>query len=223
MNKTALITGASKGIGKALAEKMLDEGYHVIGTSRSGNIDIDHSNLFALKLDVSNTSSIEYAHNQILSRYKQVDILIYNAGIGPDLHLDRPDTNAFDQTFEVNVKGVVFFTEALIKLVPKDGKIITISSKMGSIEGCENFNAVAYRMSKSALNMYTKILTNRLKGKIKVACLHPGWVQTSIIESNLKNATLTPEESAKRIYRHITSPFKTGTYWDCEANVELPW
>ena len=223
MNKTALITGASKGIGKALAEKMLDEGYHVIGTSRSGDIDIKHAHFKALALDVSNATSIEHAHGQIFSTYKQIDVLINNAGIGPDLHLDHPEADTFDLTFDVNVKGVVFFTEALIKLVPKDGKIINVSSKMGSLEVCEKYSSVAYRMSKSALNMYTKILANRLKDNIHIACIHPGWVQTTIIESNLVNATLTPEESANRIYRFISSHFKTGVYWDCEDNLELPW
>jgi len=223
MNKTALITGASKGIGKALAEKILNEGFFVIGTSRSGKIKIDHKNFFALKLDVSEASSIEEAHKEVFDNFKQIDVLINNAGIGPDLALDRPEIDSFDKTFDVNVKGVVFFTEPLLPLLNKGGMVINISSKMGSLAVCENYNAVAYRMSKSALNMYTKTLANRLKETIKVACLHPGWVQTTIIESNLVNATLTPEESAKRIYQFMNSPFDTGVYWDCEDGRELPW
>lgn len=223
MKKTVLITGASKGIGRALAEKMLSEDYKIIGTSRSGQIDIDHENFKALSLDVSNASSIEKAHQAIFKTIKQIDILINNAGVGPDLGNTIPDKKSYDLTFEVNLKGLVFFTEPLIELVKKKGKIINVSSKLGSLDHCQTSTSIAYRMSKSALNMYTKVLSNRLSNTIKVASIHPGWVQTTIQKSNLINAPLTPEESAERIYRFITSEFRSGIYWDCEDDIELSW
>ena len=94
---------------------------------------------------------------------------------------------------------------------------------MGSLDVCELTDSVAYRMSKSALNMYTKILSNRLKGEIKVASIHPGWVKTTIVESNMKNGRLTPEESANNIYNFIKSNFNNGTYWNSENETELLW
>ena len=79
---------------------------------------------------------------------------------------------------------------------------------MGSIAVCELTDAVAYMMSKSALNMYTKILSNRLNGKLRVVAIHPGWVKTTLAESNMTNGRLIPNSSAENIYRFINSDLK---------------
>jgi len=110
-----------------------------------------------------------------------------------------PDEISFEQTFNVNVKGTVLLTESIIELVKKGGMLINVSSKMGSVSNCVRSNAVAYRMSKSALNMYTKA------------------------PDNIENATLTPEESAAKMMDFIQSDFKHGVYWDAESNRELEW
>jgi len=224
MKKIALITGASKGIGKALAKKMLNEGFIVIGTSRSGKInDIEDKDFHSIKLDLSNPESIEDAHKEILKKFKGIDILINNAGIGPDLDTYYPERKSFNLTFDINVNGTVFFTEPLIESINENGAILNISSKMGSLHVCELTDSVAYRMSKSALNMYTKILANRLKGKIKVASIHPGWVKTTIIESNLTNGRLTPKESAENIFNFIKMDYESGTFWNSENGSNLQW
>lgn len=224
MKKVVLITGASKGIGKALTEKMLNENFFIIGTSRNGIIkDFENKDFYSLKLDLSNTSSIENAHKEIFDKFKHINILINNAGIGPDLDTYIPQKKSFNLTFDVNVTGTVFFTEPLIELIGENGIILNVSSKMGSLDVCELTDSVAYRMSKSALNMYTKILTNRLKDKIRVASIHPGWVKTTIIESNLKNGRLTPEQSADNIFEFLTNEFDSGTFWNSENRTDLLW
>ncbi len=224
MKKIALITGASKGIGKALAKKMLNEGFIVIGTSRSGKInDIEGKDFHSIKLDLSNPESIEDAHKEILKKFKGIDILINNAGIGPDLDTYYPARKSFNLTFDINVNGTVFFTEPLIESINENGAILNISSKMGSLHVCELTDSVAYRMSKSALNMYTKILANRLKGKIKVVSIHPGWVKTTIIESNLTNGRLTPKQSAENIFNFIKMDYESGTFWNSENGSNLKW
>ena len=123
----------------------------------------------------------------------------------------------------MNVNGTVFLTESLIPIIENEGKIVILSSKMGSIASTEAFDSVAYRMSKSALNMYTKILSNRLMGKIQVAAIDPGWVKTEIRASNLENAPLTPEESAENIYGFIRGNFKSGTFWDTNNDKPHSW
>ena len=224
MKKIALITGASKGIGWALTEKLINENYFVIGTSRNSEINgFKNDSFHSIKLDLSNHSSISNAQKEILRNFNHIDILINNAGIGPDLDTLIPEVNSFNETFNVNVTGTVFFTEDLIKIINENGIILNVSSKMGSLDVCELTDSVAYRMSKSALNMYTKILSNRLKGKIRVASIHPGWVKTTIIESNMKNGRLTPKESADNIYNFIKSNFNNGTYWNSENESELLW
>ena len=224
MNKIAVITGASKGIGLTLAIKMLNTGYAVIGTSRDGKIDaIDHDNFYPMALDVKKGISIDEFTKSVTERFQEINILVNNAGIGPDLGANFPDTNSFEETFKVNVTGTVFLTERLIPIIKNEGKIIIVSSKMGSIAATEGFDSVAYRMSKSALNMYTKVISNRLKGKIDVAAIDPGWVKTEIRLSNLENAPLTPKESAENIYKFITSNFKSGSYWDTVNNKLHNW
>ena len=222
--KTVLITGVSKGIGKSLTKKMLAENYFVIGTSRDGELrEFEGVNFYPVAIDLTNPQSIDKAQKTIVENFSHIDILINNAGVGPDLGSQEPDRKSFAQTFEVNVSGTVFFTEPLIKLIPENGKIINVSSRMGSMDECETSDSIAYRMSKSALNMYTKILTNRLKGKIKVASVHPGWVKTTIRESNLVNGTLTPEESAARIFSFIKRDFESGMFWNAEKEAKILW
>jgi len=223
MKKTALITGTSMGIGKALAEKLLSQNYTVIGTNRSGRIDIDDPNFHAFKLDLAEQESIESAFGEISEKFPQIDVLINNAGIGPDLRFEKPERVSYNQTFSVNVTGTVFFTEIFLGLVKEGGKLLNISSKMGSITHCTSSDSVAYRMSKTALNMYTKTLVNRLMGKMQIAAIHPGWVKTTIMDSNIELAPLTPEQSAEGIYSFLTSEFESGTFWDVEAEVKLDW
>lgn len=224
MNKIALITGASRGIGLALTKRMLEEGFFVIGTSRDGNIEnIHNKNFYPLKLDLSQTISIENAHKEIFNKFKKIDVLINNAGIGPDLDTPNPELKSFKQTFEVNVTGTVFFTEPIIDIIPKNGIILNISSEMGSLKVCNRTDSVAYRMSKSALNMYTKILSNRLKDRITVASIHPGWVKTSIAKDNIINGRLTTEQSAESILNYINEGISNGDFWNIETESNLPW
>ncbi|HJV77899.1 MAG TPA: SDR family NAD(P)-dependent oxidoreductase [Paludibacter sp.] len=223
MNKRILITGASKGIGLALAKLFLEHDYHVIGTSRNGKIEgLIHPHLDVVKLDLSDSASIASAVKTIKENYT-LDILINNAGIGPDLDTGLPEEKTFQQTFQVNVTGTVFFTESLLEIMREDGKVINISSMMGSLEKCRRSDSVAYRMSKSALNMYTKILSNRLKGKLKVAAVHPGWVRTTIAKANITEGRLSPEESAAKIFDFVTGNFETGTFWDIESQSVIGW
>lgn len=224
MNKIVLITGASRGIGYALTKKMLNENFFVIGTSRDGKIKgIKNEKLYSIALDLSNPISIENAHKELIGKFKHIDILINNAGIGPDLDTSYPDKESFTKTFDVNVTGTVFFTEPLISLIPKNGILLNVSSKMGSLEECNRTDSVAYRMSKSALNMYTKIVANRLKNKVNVAAIHPGWVKTTIAEDNIINGLFSPEESAEKIFQFLNTNFSSGTYWDTETETNLDW
>ena len=224
MNKTILITGASKGIGLALVNKFLENEFNVIGTSRSGIINgIKNEKFKALQLNLSELKSIELLKREVEKNDTKIEILINNAGIGPDLDTNNPEEITFKQTFNVNVTGTTFLTESLIQSINTGGKIINISSKMGSIELCERVDSVAYRMSKTALNMYTKILSNRLSEKIKVASIHPGWVKTTIAESNITEGRLSTEESANGVFNFVISDFKSGMFWDIESQEECQW
>lgn len=223
MKQKIVITGASKGIGFELAKTFLDNNYKIIGTCRTGKIaDISHQNFLSVKLDLSNPKTFETAVDEIQNRFGTVDILVNNAGIGPDSDILLPEIESFRQTFDVNTTGTVFFTEAILKLLSDNGKIVNVSSKMGSIELCSDIDSVAYRMSKTALNMYAKILANRLDGKQIVATIHPGWVRTGLAESNV-NAPLSAKESAAKTFKFVTNNFENGTFWNVDNDSKLDW
>jgi NAD(P)-dependent dehydrogenase (short-subunit alcohol dehydrogenase family) len=224
MGKTVLITGTGRGIGFALTKQFLNNGYTVIGTSRTGEIaNLSHTNFEVLLLDLSNQETINNFDKLLEDRNIEIDILINNAAIGPDLDTLKPDKESFKQTFDVNVTGTVFFTELIYRHIKAGGKIINISSKMGSIEFCNLVDSVAYRMSKTALNMYTKILTNRFLGTQTVASVHPGWVRTTIAKNNIVNGRLSTDESAIKIFNFVTSGFESGIFWDIETETKIEW
>ena len=223
MKQTILITGVSRGIGHALAQQLLNEGQRLIGTSRTGKIpSLQHKNFTPLAMDLSDHKSFSKTVAYLLDQKIKIDLLINNAGIGPDLNFANPEEQSFRNTFEVNSTGTVFFTEALLPHLNKGGKIINISSKMGAIGSCQKTNATAYRMSKAALNMYSKILANRLGDTLKVAAVHPGWVQTTISNTN-DNAPLTPKQAAEEIRNFIATDFKNGIFWNVETQSEIEW
>jgi NAD(P)-dependent dehydrogenase (short-subunit alcohol dehydrogenase family) len=219
---TILITGTSQGIGHALTRLLLINGYSVIGTNTTGIDNINENNYKSFALDLSNIDSIAAFEKKLQIENIKIDILINNAGIGPDLDFELPEAISFKKTFDVNVTGTTFFTEQMLQFLNVGGKIVNISSKMGSIDVCEKNDSVAYRMSKAALNMYTKILSNRLAGKQLIASVHPGWVRTNISKSNI-NGRLSPEESAQKIFEFMSSDFKTGTFWNVETEAECTW
>lgn len=221
-HKIALITGANSGIGNALAKKLIAENYFVIGTSRNGKIEnICSENLFVVTLDLTNQNSIEKANLIIRNKCKGIDLFINNAGIGPDLGQIKPDVESLKSTFETNVFGLVSFTESLLDYVNDNGKILNISSIMATLNQVSKVDSTAYRMSKAALNMYTKTLSARLKNKnIHVNSIHPGWVQTKL---STAGAPLTTEFSANGIFNLIETDMETGTFWNAEFQEKMVW
>lgn len=224
MQGSVLITGASKGIGLALARVFLDHHFAVLGTSRNGAVPEleQHPQFRSLALDLSQPASIQRFAADLKARGLRFDVLVNNAGIGPDLDTERPDPTTFQQTLDVNLTGTVFLTELLLPLLNQPGKLANISSKMGSIEVCQLSDSVAYRVSKAGLNMFTKILANRLQGQHRVAAIHPGWVRTTLTPGN-RYGRLSPEESAERIFDFVSGDFANGTFWNVETQSVCAW
>ncbi len=221
-HKIALITGANSGIGNALSKKLIAENYFVIGTSRNGKIEnISSENLFVVELDLTDQNSIEKANLTIRNKFKGIDLLVNNAGIGPDLGKIKPDLESLKSTFETNVFGLVSFTESVLDFVNENGKILNISSIMATFNQVSKVDSAAYRMSKAALNMYTKTLSARLKDKnINVNSIHPGWVQTKL---STEGAPLTTEFSANGLFKLMTTEMETGTFWNAEFQEIMTW
>lgn len=217
--KTVLITGISRGIGKALAQKFLSEGCFVIGTSTSGKTDWSHENMSVFQLDLSNSESIKQCVSQIFALDKKIDILINNAGIwsgiegDPVIHMDM-----LRRTMEVNLFGTVDFTEQIIPLINEGGHVINVTSRAGSMGYSYHANYPDYKISKAALNMATKVWAIRFKDKITVSSTHPGWVKTDM---GGDDADITPEEAAEDIYKLAISKPESGQFWF--KSEKFPW
>jgi len=226
--KTALITGISKGIGKALAQRYLQEGWNVLGTSTTGAVDFADKNLKVFKLDLSSPESIKACAKAIASSGLKIDVLHNNAGVLLDDEETRLIVDKLRLTLEVNLIGTIDFCERIIPIINKDGHIVNTSSQAGSLTREDDDSAThfphhypAYKISKTALNMYTRTLSGRLMREgtgIIVSSVHPGWVRTAI---GGDEAPVSPEEAAEDLFKLATSRPETGQFW-FKGN-KYPW
>ena len=213
---TILITGISRGIGRAIALRFLDEGYFVIGTSTSGEVDFTSDNLIVYQLDLSKSKSIKDCADKIISANKKIDILINNAGVALDIEKEEMDILDLRQTIEINLIGTIDFTEQIIPTMNIGGHILNTSSSAGSLSRTiesDDWSYPAYRISKTAINMYTRTFAIRLKDKILVSSYHPGWVKTDMGGTD---ADMTPEEASSYAFGLATKGFgtiETGQFW----------
>ena len=213
--KTIVITGTSRGIGKALAEKFMAEGWFVIGTAVSGLNLVDSDHFQGYDLDLSSPQSIEAFANEIISKKTPINMIINNAGVVLDEFDESVVMKKFRKTMEINLFGQIDLTERLLPLLAVGGQIFNMSSTAGELgKELKPFKYPSYKISKTALNMYTVTLASRLMGKGSfVASIHPGWVKT---EMGGGEATITAEEAAGYIYDFASKqkPISdTGKFW----------
>lgn len=180
-------------------------------------------------LDVTDLVSVQKAAQSVLTSTSKLDILINNAAV----NLDKPvkplegldfSDNHFQQTMDVNAFGPLRVVQQFLPLLEKGKrKLITnISSETGSIGDCKRTAEYAYCMSKSALNMGSKILQNDLKPRgLKVLAIQPGWMQTDM---GGKDADIHPDESAEDIFNLLMKPWRLyeEIYMDRHGKI-LPW
>jgi NAD(P)-dependent dehydrogenase (short-subunit alcohol dehydrogenase family) len=211
--KKVVITGASRGIGRSVAEKFLAEGWNVIATSTHGTGWVN-KNLTWVALDLAEPESIATAAEKIISA-GTIDALINNAGIVSKLEDDdfvgqHVVIAALREMLEVNLIGTIDLTERLSGHFNKGGHIVSLGSRLGSISDAESSYAPSYAISKAALSMYTRRLAARLKPNVTVSIINPGWVQTDMGGSE---APRKPVEVAEEIYELVTGNFLTGQFW----------
>jgi NAD(P)-dependent dehydrogenase (short-subunit alcohol dehydrogenase family) len=215
MSKTVVITGGSRGIGKAALQLFLENGDFIIATSTSGQLDLSAQDVIAVRLDLSKPGSISQASQQIREICQQrnatIDILINNAGIVHDFDEMEVYIPGLRQTLEVNLIGTIDFTEALLSVMAKGGHILNISSLSGSLT--ENVGPLmpSYKISKVALNMYTRTLADRLRDRnITVSSVDPGWVQTDM---GGEEAPVRVEDAARHVFELANAKIESGLFW----------
>lgn len=234
MNKTILVTGASRGLGFYLTKKYLEDGETVFAGVR----DITAHALKALLaefpntlipvvLDVADTTSVNEAVKTVAKHTEVLDEVINNAAIHGDSSFDIIEETDIDEclsVYNVNSLGPLRVVKAFIPYIKKSAsaKIINISSESGSIGACKREKEFDYCMSKAALNMGTKLLSNYLrKDKVIVLTVHPGWMRTDMGGCN---ADLDPYETACHLVEMIKdiNNIDTPVFIDKEGNA-FPW
>ena len=202
-DKVVIVTGGAQGIGKEIALHFAKEKATVVIFDLN-EVQLEeavkelkiHSQVLALKVDVTNLSDVEINVNKIIDNFKRVDILINNAGITKDNLLLRLSENDWDKVIAVNLKGAFNCIKALSKFMVKQryGKIVNISSVIG-IMG--NAGQVNYAASKAGLIGVTKSLAKELGSRnITVNAVAPGYIKTAMTD---KLDDKIKEEMFKRI------------------------
>ena len=181
--KIVFITGVSRGIGLEIAKCFLNDGYFVIGTSRSNfnlgeALDSDHC--LHIPLDVTDRDQVKNCMEQIKTQEKIPNVLINNAGITKDQLFLRMKDEDWDEVINSNLTGVFNITKLFIKSMVKDrsGKIINISSVAGLMG---NPGQVNYSSSKAGLGGFTRSLAKEVAARnITVNCIAPGFIETDM-------------------------------------------
>jgi NAD(P)-dependent dehydrogenase (short-subunit alcohol dehydrogenase family) len=216
---TILITGANRGIGLEFARQYSADGWDVVAAVRHESEELDRLNVRVERLDMHDFH--EVAH--FGEKFDSLDLMIANAGMyGPKSVISQRDGEVWLETFQVNTIAPFLLAQSVVPAISRaQGKLIAISSKMGSIDDNTSGGFVAYRSSKSALNSAWKSLAIDNRGKAVCAVLHPGWVQTKM---GGPSAPMTPEESVAGIRKVIErlGPDQSGGFFNYDGS-QIPW
>lgn len=180
--KTAIVTGASSGIGLATARALQANGYRVFGTSRKAVIAPDGAYTM-LTCDVTNEASIATLVETVLADTGRIDLLVNNAGLGMSGGAEESTIAQAQALFDVNLFGVVRATRAVLPVMRKQqgGRIVNISSVLGLIPA--PFMAF-YAASKHAMEGYSESLDHEVRGQgIRIVLVEPAYTRTSFGEN----------------------------------------
>ena len=220
--RTVVITGGSKGIGRAICLRFAREGARIIfmhydpddlaANETLGVLDKMGVEAKAKKLDVFSFRDVEEFFQEVVREFQRVDVLVNNAGITRDAFLMRMSENQWDQTLQVNLKSVFNCTKAVMRSMIKErsGRIISISSVVGQIGNIGQSN---YAASKAGIMGFTKTVARELAGRgITVNVVAPGFINTEMTQRlpvKAKEAFLAqipmgrigePDEIAETVY-----------------------
>jgi NAD(P)-dependent dehydrogenase (short-subunit alcohol dehydrogenase family) len=230
-NKTALVTGANKGIGYEVARQLAGKGFHVFVGARKRDAGRKAANEIAkaggratfLEIDVADNASVSVAAHEFSECADHLDVLVNNAGIivdGDNEILEVSD-DLFRKTLETNTLGPLRVTRAFAPLLAKSQtpRVINVSSGGGQLTGGADGWSPAYCISKTALNGVTSQLATALP-KFAVNSVCPGWVRTDM---GGQSATRSVEEGADTIvWLASDAPQKlTGKF--LRDRKEIPW
>ena len=220
-NSTVLITGANRGLGLEFVQQYSQQGFSVLACSREPSdanelkaLQKKNSSIEIFQLNVGDLDEIKALSNTL--KNITIDILINNAGIYRSGEFGSLDPEAWIESFKINTIAPYILIEAFLNQIMRSNlkKIISITSKMGSIDDNNSGGSYIYRTTKTALNSMMKSLTHDLASKgISTLTLHPGWVRTDMGGTN---AWINTSESVNGMIKQIEklSQKNSGQYID---------
>ena len=224
--RTAVVTGASRGIGSEFVVRLLNDGWKVYAGYRSDLLRlelINNHNLVCQRLDVTDNNSIrEFV--KIIDN--DIDLLINNAGV-PDgrwRNIKEIDDEWMLEVLNINSVGPVRMVKALYDKMNHESltTVAMISSLMGSIDDCHSGRSYAYRASKTALNMLSVAMKKEAKeDNISILILHPGWVKTRMGGEHAPVELVDSVEGMMKLINAQTLD-DSGKFFQYDG-VELPW
>ena len=191
MDKCALITGATRVIGKQISITLAKQGYNIALNYRKENEELENTKkeiekigvqVLAVKGDVANFENCENFVKQVIERFGQIDVLVNNAGITKDMLLMRMKKEDFEQVIDTNLVGTFNVTKNVVPYMMKarSGRIINISSVVG-ISG--NAGQTNYSASKAGIIGFTKSLAKEIASRnILVNAVAPGFIETNMTD-----------------------------------------
>jgi NAD(P)-dependent dehydrogenase (short-subunit alcohol dehydrogenase family) len=229
--KTALVTGANKGIGREVARQLAVKGFHVFvgarnpeaGLKAADDIAKESGKVTFLKIDVADNSSVAAAASEFSKISDRLDVLVNNAGIivdGDDAILKITD-EVLRKTLETNTLGALRVTRAFVPLLAKSKgpRVINVSSGGGQLTGGADAWSPAYCISKTALNGITSQLAAALP-KFAINSVCPGWVRTDM---GGRGATRSVEEGADTVVWLASDAPQELTGKFLRDRKEIPW
>ena len=237
MPKVALITGADRGLGLGLTQRLLASGWTVIAGKFLDWPELDTlqasfpETLIQVSLDVSSDSSVAQAVAEVQSRLDGIDLLICNAAIqrSAEVQSITEDLN-FDHMiaeFNTNTLGALRVTNAFFPMLQASSmkRLCYVSSEAGSIAESKRTGWFGYCMSKAALNMAVKNMHNDLSHQgYSFRLYHPGWMRTYMSGAKNQDAHYEPDEAADFALKHFLSAVDESQVRlvDWQGN-EMPW
>lgn len=236
MNKTIIVTGAGRGLGYNIVMRHLEMKDHVYAYDYAITDELtqlaEGSDLLQIhQCDIASTDSVTNAMQEVLKNGKQIDILYNVAGafrLDEKVGLAETDLDVCASMYNINAVGALRVCKAALPLLSSGTVIINISSEAGSISNCWREQEYSYCMSKAALNMGSKIMSNEFsKRAIRVLNFHPGWMRTAMGGQAARESSnsVSPEESARDIVKialEIDKIPKDQLYME-HTGKPLPW
>lgn len=214
MNKVAIITGSRRGIGKAIAMELAENGYDIVINDREGKEEVDTTvkeikerygnKVVGIMADVSKEEEVNLLIDQVQKEFPQVDVLVNNAAIVYDMELEDRETETFNETIRNNVTSTYLMSKYIGRMMyqKKRGKIINISST----NGINAFfpTSIDYDASKAAVISLTHNFALEYAPYVLVNAIAPGWVNTDMNKDLPED--LVKEETSKIYLKRFAEP-----------------